>query len=116
MRAPMRHRVSVVDRRNPTKEASCLCRSIYVFNEASRGSGPAVGGAYGADRSACRAGGGSWRVVVLRENPPGRLLRVARNSLRGELRQRRARRRILEQNAEEDIGGAENGKEIRLGR
>ena len=56
----------------------------------------------------------TWTIAGLPDNPSAWLFRVAHNHLMGELRQRTARRRILEQNAEEDIGTPENGPEIFL--
>jgi len=56
----------------------------------------------------------NWTIAGLPDNPSAWLFRVAHNHLMGELRQRTARRRILEQNAKEDIGPPENGPEIFL--
>src|SRR3954468_10671822 len=56
----------------------------------------------------------TWTTAGLPDHPPAWLFRVAHNHLMGELRQRTARRRILEQNAEEDIGTAQNGPETFL--
>src|SRR5258705_12640874 len=56
----------------------------------------------------------SWTIAGLPDNPPAWLFRVAHNNLIGELRQRTGRRRILEQNAKEDIGILENVPEIFL--
>jgi RNA polymerase sigma-70 factor (ECF subfamily) len=56
----------------------------------------------------------TWTIAGLPDNPSAWLFRVAHNHLMGELRQRTARRRILEQNAEEDLGTPENGPEIYL--
>ncbi len=56
----------------------------------------------------------SWTIAGLPDNPSAWLFRVAHNDLMGELRQRTGRRRILEQNAKEDIGTPENGPEIFL--
>ena len=57
-----------------------------------------------------------WTVAGLPGNPSAWLFRVAHNHLMGELRQRTARRRILEQSAKEDISTPENGSEIFLAR
>jgi RNA polymerase sigma factor (sigma-70 family) len=56
----------------------------------------------------------TWTIAGLPDHPPAWLFRVAHNHLMGELRRRTARRRILEQNAEEDIGPPENGPEVFL--
>src|SRR5258705_10055656 len=56
-----------------------------------------------------------WTRAGLPDSPSAWLFRVANNHLMGELRQRTARRRILEQSAKEDIGTPENGPEIFLG-
>lgn len=56
----------------------------------------------------------TWTIAGLPDNPSAWLFRVAHNQLMGELRQRTARGRILEQNAKEDIGTPENGPEIFL--
>ena len=67
-----------------------------------------------AVQSALMAALESWTVVGLPDNPSAWLFRVAHNHLMGELRQRTARRRILEQNVKEDVGTLENGPEIFL--
>ena len=56
----------------------------------------------------------AWTIAGLPDNPSAWLYRVAHNDLIGELRRRTGRRRILEQNAKEDIGSPENGPEIFL--
>ena len=56
----------------------------------------------------------TWTLAGLPDNPPAWLFRVAYNNLVGELRQRTGRRRILEQNINEDIVTLENGPEIFL--
>ena len=57
----------------------------------------------------------SWTVAGLPDNPPAWLFRVAHNNLFGELRQRSRRRRILEQNPEEEeVGTPVGGPEIFL--
>src|SRR5258706_1821769 len=56
----------------------------------------------------------TWTSAGLPDSPSAWLFRVAHNHLMGELRQRTARRRILEQSAKEDIGTPENGPEIFL--
>src|SRR5882724_9323020 len=56
----------------------------------------------------------TWTIAGLPDNPPAWLFRVAHNNLRGELRGRTRRRRILEQNGKEDSGTLENGPEIFL--
>lgn len=56
----------------------------------------------------------SWTISGLPDNPSAWLFRVAHNDLMGELRQRTSQRRILEQNAKEDIGPPENGPEVFL--
>ena len=56
----------------------------------------------------------AWTIAGLPENPSAWLFRVAHNDLMGGLRQRTGRRRILEQNAKEDIGTPESGPEIFL--
>lgn len=56
----------------------------------------------------------TWTIAGLPDNPSAWLFRVAHNHLMGELRQRTARRRILEQNAEEDVDPPENGPEVFL--
>jgi RNA polymerase sigma-70 factor (ECF subfamily) len=56
----------------------------------------------------------SWPVAGLPDNPSAWLHRVARNALIGEMRQRSGRRRILEQNAKEDIPTPEDGPEAFL--
>src|SRR5881392_3057882 len=56
----------------------------------------------------------SWTIAGLPDNPPAWLFRVAHNNLMGELRRRTGHRRILEQNAKEDIGILENGSDIFL--
>jgi predicted RNA polymerase sigma factor len=56
----------------------------------------------------------TWTIAGLPDNPSAWLFRVAHNHLMGELRQRTARRRILEQNAKEHSGTPENGPEIFL--
>src|SRR5207248_1345844 len=56
----------------------------------------------------------SWTIAGLPDNPSAWLFRVAHNHLMGELRRRTARRRILEQNAEEDVVAPEDGPEIFL--
>jgi len=49
----------------------------------------------------------SWTVAVLPDNPSAWLFRVAHNNLVGELRQGTRHRRILEQNAREDVATPE---------
>ncbi|MBI3396683.1 MAG: sigma-70 family RNA polymerase sigma factor, partial [Spirochaetia bacterium] len=56
----------------------------------------------------------SWKIAGAPDNPSAWLYRVAHNRLMGELRQQTSRRRILEQNAKEDIGTPENDPEIFL--
>lgn len=56
----------------------------------------------------------AWTVAGLPDNPSAWLYRVAHNQLMGELRQRTGRRRILEQSAQQDLEGPENGPEIFL--
>jgi len=56
----------------------------------------------------------TWTIAGLPDNPPAWLFRVAHNNLMGELRRRKGRRRILEQNVREDIGTLESGPEIFL--
>ena len=56
----------------------------------------------------------AWTIAGLPDNPSAWLYRVAHNDLMGEFRRRTGRRRILEQNAKEDIGTPENGPEIFL--
>src|SRR5437016_5701786 len=56
----------------------------------------------------------AWTIAGLPDNRSAWLFRVAHNHLMGELRQRTARSRILEQSATEDIGTLENGPEIFL--
>ncbi len=56
----------------------------------------------------------AWTIAGLPDNPSAWLYRVAHNDLIGELRRRTGRRRILEQDAKEDIGTPENGPEIFL--
>lgn len=53
----------------------------------------------------------AWTIAGLPVNPSAWLYRVAHNDLMGELRQRTARRRILEQHAHEAIGTPESGSE-----
>lgn len=67
-----------------------------------------------AVQSALMAALEKWTLAGLPDNPSAWLFRVAHNNLIGELRQRTRRRRILEQNAIEDIGTPENGSEIFL--
>jgi RNA polymerase sigma factor (sigma-70 family) len=67
-----------------------------------------------AVQSALMTGLETWTAAGLPDNPSAWLFRVAHNHLRGELRQRTARRRILEQTATEDRGAPENGPEIFL--
>ena len=55
-----------------------------------------------------------WTIAGLPDNPSAWLFRVAHNNLMGELRQRTGHRRILAQNAKEDIGPSESGPEIFL--
>jgi RNA polymerase sigma factor (sigma-70 family) len=69
-----------------------------------------------AVQSALMAALGTWTIAGLPDNPSAWLFRVAHNQLMGELRRRTARRRILEQNAEEDIGAREDGPEIFLAK
>src|SRR5437667_10262287 len=56
----------------------------------------------------------SWTIAGLPDNPSAWLFRVAHNNLMGELRQRTRRRRILEENAKEDIDTPENGPGVFL--
>ena len=56
----------------------------------------------------------NWKTVPLPDNPSAWLFRVAHNDLMGELRLRAGRRRILEQNAKEDIGLSEGGPDAFL--
>ncbi len=56
----------------------------------------------------------SWTIAGVPDDPSAWLVRVARNHLLGELRQRTARRRLLERNAEAEIGIPENDPEIFL--
>ncbi len=56
----------------------------------------------------------SWTRAGLPESPSAWLFRVAHNNLIGDLRQRTRRRRILEENADEDAETAENGPEVFL--
>src|SRR5438874_1297400 len=56
----------------------------------------------------------SWTIAGLPDNPAAWLFRVAHNNLMGELRQRTRRRRILEENAKEDIDTPENGPGVFL--
>jgi len=58
----------------------------------------------------------TWTIAGLPDNPSAWLFRLAYNHLMGELRQRTARRRILEQNAKTDIGTPENDPDIFLAR
>ena len=53
----------------------------------------------------------AWTIAGLPDNPSAWLFRVAQNDLMGELRQRRGRRRILEQNADQLIGTQDSGSE-----
>ena len=50
----------------------------------------------------------SWTIAGQPDNQSAWLFRVAHNNLMGELRQRTRRRRILEENAKEDIDTPEN--------
>ncbi len=54
----------------------------------------------------------AWKLSGLPDNPSAWLFRVAHNNLIGDLRQRTRRRRILEQNATEDMEIPENDLEI----
>ena len=56
----------------------------------------------------------SWTIAGQPDNPSAWLFRVAHNNLMGELRQRTRRRRILEENAKEDIDTPENGPGVFL--
>ena len=56
----------------------------------------------------------AWTIAGLPDNPSAWLYRVAHNDLIGEFRRRTGRRRILEQDAKEDIGTPENGPEVFL--
>ena len=56
----------------------------------------------------------SWTIAGLPDNPSAWLFRVSHNNLMGELRQRTRRRRILEENAKEDIDTPENGPGVFL--
>ena len=56
----------------------------------------------------------AWTITGLPDNPSAWLFRVAHNDLMGALRQRTGRRRILEQNAQEDIGAPEKAPELFL--
>jgi len=56
----------------------------------------------------------TWTIAGLPDNPSAWLFRVAHKPPHGELRQRTARRRILEQNAEKTSVLRENGPEIFL--
>jgi RNA polymerase sigma factor (sigma-70 family) len=53
----------------------------------------------------------SWTVAGLPDNPSAWLFRVARNAITGELRQHARRRRILERNAIEHVGAADQDPE-----
>ena len=54
----------------------------------------------------------SWTIAGLPDNASAWLFRVAHNRLMGELRQRTARHRILEQRSEEDVGTVQDEPEI----
>jgi len=56
----------------------------------------------------------TWTIGGLPHNPSGWLFRAAHNRLMGELRQRAARRRILERDAPEGIGAHESPPEVFL--
>ncbi len=56
----------------------------------------------------------SWPIAGLPDNPSAWLFRVAHNDLMGELRQRTRHRRVLEENAKEDIYTPENGPGVFL--
>ncbi len=51
----------------------------------------------------------AWTIGGLPDRPAAWLFRVAHNEVIGELRQRAARRRILERNAEEEVAAPEDG-------
>src|SRR5258706_9103928 len=56
----------------------------------------------------------SWTIAGLPDSPSAWLFRVAYNDLMAELRQRTRRRRILEENAKENIDTPDNGPDIFL--
>ena len=56
----------------------------------------------------------TWPIAGLPDKPSAWLFRVAHNELMGELRQRTSRRRILQQNAREDLGTPDDGPEVFL--
>jgi RNA polymerase sigma factor (sigma-70 family) len=56
----------------------------------------------------------AWTLGALPDNPPAWLFRVASNNLLGELRQRAGRRRILEENAREEIDPPEDSPQTFL--
>lgn len=69
-----------------------------------------------AVQSALMAALESWTRAGLPDNPSAWLFRVAHNNLISELRQHTRRRRILEENAAEDVATPENGPAVFLTR